>query len=57
MLCPACENESANTQQCTNCGWEFVYFTQEPTQREQDEYTSSLQNYRTELYFKLAKQY
>ena len=57
MLCPACENESENTQQCQNCGWQFVYFTQQPTEEEQNEYTSLLQNYRTELYFNLAQQY
>jgi len=57
MLCPACENESENTQQCTNCGWQFVYFTQEPSEKEQNEYTILLQNYRTELYWTLAAQY
>jgi len=57
MLCPACENESTNTQKCTNCGWEFVNFTEEPTIEEQNEYTQLLNNYRTELYFALAVQY
>ena len=57
MLCPSCENKSDNTQQCTNCGWKFVYFTQKPTELEKNEYTILLQNYRTELYFNLAQQY
>ena len=57
MLCPACENESKNTQQCTNCGWQFVYFTQEPSVQEQNEYTLLLQNYRTEFWFNIAQQY
>ena len=46
MLCPVCENESESTQQCTNCGWQFVYFTQEPSEEEQKEYVLLLQNYK-----------
>jgi len=57
MLCPVCENESENTQQCTNCGWNFVYFTEEPSEQEQNEYTLLLQNYRTDLFYNLAQQY
>jgi len=57
MLCPACENESENTQQCLNCGWQFVYFTQEPSEREQNEYTLLLQNYRTEFFYAKALEY
>ena len=57
MLCPVCENESENTQQCQNCGWQFVYFTEEPSEQEQNEFTLLLQNYRTEFWFNLAQQY
>ena len=57
MKCPVCEDESTNTHKCTNCGWEFVNFTEEPTIEEQNEYTQLLNNYRTELYFALAVQY
>lgn len=57
MLCPICETESESTQQCTICGWQFVYFTQEPSEQEQKEHTLLLQNYRTEFFFQLAKEY
>jgi len=57
MLCPVCENISTNTHKCTNCGWEFINFTEEPTPKEQNEYTQLLHNYRTEFFFALAVQY
>ena len=57
MLCPACENESINTQKCTNCEWEFVNFTEEPTQEEQNQYNILLSSYRTELFWNLAVRY
>ncbi len=57
MLCPACENESENTQQCTNCGWQFINFIEEATEQQKNEYRSLLQNYRTEFFYNLAQKY
>jgi len=55
MLCLVCENISIDTQKYTKCGWEFINFTEEPTQEEQNEYIQLLDNYRTEYYFNLAQ--
>ena len=57
MICPICENEPKNQQKCEICGWEFIYFTDELTAKELQEYNNILQNYRTEFYYTLAQQY
>ena len=41
MICPVCQNNSKDEQSCKVCGWKFVYFTNEPTDKQLKEYDAN----------------
>ena len=39
MICPICKTDNGeNPKNCSNCGWEFVYFLTEPSEIEIENY-------------------
>lgn len=42
MVCPICDVESNNNHSCSNCNWEFIYFSEEPTYQQKIEYNEMM---------------
>lgn len=42
MVCPICDTQSVNNRNCSNCNWEFVYFSEEPTFQQRKEYNEKM---------------
>jgi tetratricopeptide (TPR) repeat protein len=42
MVCPICDVESDNNHSCSNCNWEFIYFSEEPTYQQKIEYNEMM---------------
>lgn len=42
MVCPICDTQSDNNRNCSNCNWEFVYFSEEPTFQQKKEYNEKM---------------
>lgn len=49
MVCPICDTKSNNSQSCLSCGWEFVYFSEEPTSKQLVEYNEMMYLYAKEI--------
>lgn len=45
MVCPICDVESDNNHSCSNCNWEFIYFSEEPTYQQKIEYNEMMFSY------------